>query len=336
MSNVDIDRYIEKAYEVYSDLTNEEIKYNPKMEKLIPEVLEAFDANIDDLSSAHGKINLKVSVMSPKTKTLKMNTGVNTGILVLDVDDENSKLNNRLLKMISKDDLIIHSSQYTLDDVFAGKCRYKVAFKYHGRDIPKKKLNNEIEVFYRPSLTVAIAGLRDDGYEYLVSGKINPIHFDINDCLQVPVPFKLFPDDKEIAYIAKKQQKAPKAPIKRSQTELIAMENLESEEVDVTEFLHHVDGHVNTIPEKVVKSGTLLKFPCMFPEHHTNKKGANAYAFKRDGHYICKCQGEVCQHEYQILNKKLINEGVKLKNLPVYDGFGNKDEKVSLFLRPTG
>lgn len=133
------------------------------------------------LIAANGKVRIDKSILNPKTKTLQLQTGPESGYLALDVDDPSHPNNKLLLKVLDRDNFFVYSSKYTLDDVFKGKCRYKVVFRYNGEQIPFKRNNKAIEVFYQPRKYVAIAGMRDDGYEYKFTGTVSYIHFDIND-----------------------------------------------------------------------------------------------------------------------------------------------------------
>ena len=274
------------------------------------------------LIAANGKVRLNNGLFNPKTKTIQLQTGPNSGYLALDVDDPSHPNNRKLLKQLSRDNLIVHSSQYTLNDVFAGKCNYKAVFRYDGKQIPFKRVNKAIEIFYQPRKYVAIAGMRDDGYEYVFSGTVSYIHFDINDVLETNVPFDLMGRTKsaqgEVLFDEEEEEK----------TILDATEG-----VDIAEFKRQTSKFVKKLPVISKKGETLLTFECMFPETHTSKN--YAYAFKRDGVYIAKCQGEACSHEYKKLNAQIKEEALNSIDFSNANGFDTEDG-VTVFLAPTG
>ena len=185
LNDIDYNRYITRAYQKLGELLGETIENNKHIEYL----LKILPIDQGYLSAGIGKKRLNKPLLSPDTTTINLNTGLDSEYLVLDIDNPYSIQNNKLLKLLNKDSYIVYSSQYTIDDVFSGKCRYKVIFKYKGTEIPRKKKNVNIECFYKHP--VAIAGNRDDGYEYINNrGKIEYIHFNVNDVLEEFVPFE--------------------------------------------------------------------------------------------------------------------------------------------------
>lgn len=275
------------------------------------------------LHSAVGKVRTKKNLLHPSTKTVQLQTGIESGYLALDIDDPKHENNKKLLDLISKEDFIVYSSQYTLEDVFNGKCRYKVIYYYpNGKHIPNKKTNKAIEIFYQKARWVAIAGKRDDGYEYNFNGKVSSIHFDVNDILETPVPFDLLGGG------------TPTTPSVKGTTTPTVEIDVESEDVDIDEYKSLVGMFVDELPVIKQKNNTLLVFECLFP--HTHKKKNYAYAFKKNGIYITHCQGEVCSLEYQELNKKVQEYLLNKVSFENVDGFGVTKDDVSVFLAPTG
>jgi len=272
------------------------------------------------LIAANGKIRLNNSLLNPKTKTLQLQTGPDSGYLALDIDDPSHPNNKLLLKVISRDNFIVRSSKYSLDDVFRGKCRYKVVYRYNGKNIPFKRDNKAIEVFYQPRRYVAIAGKRDDGFEYEFSGTVSDIHFDINDFLQANVPFDM---------MGSTSNKVRKPAEKEEEAEII--DGIEA--VDISEFKRVAGSFVKDLPVIKQKNSNLLTFECLFPHTHTSKN--YGYAFKKDGIYVAKCQGEACSHEYKELNKNIKNATLNTINFENTGGFGVGDG-VTVFTAPTG
>jgi hypothetical protein len=273
------------------------------------------------LFPANGKLRLKTGLLNPKVTTLQLQTGMESGYLCLDVDAPNHPNNRDLVKLISREDFIIYSSAYSLDDVFAGKVRFKVVYKYNGKHIPCKKTNKAIECFYQKSKRVAIAGSRGDGYDYIYSGNVNYIHFDINDILETKVPFNLFDrvqfeQDSSVSTVEDK------------------VEVESGDAVNVEEFKNVLGRFVEDLPIISIK-GNILTFECLFNDTiHTTKN--YAYAFKRNGAYVLRCQGEVCSDEYYQLNKKLKAYTVTMIKFEGFTGFGVDDLGITNFLAPTG
>lgn len=186
--DIDYDRYINRAYEKLNAILMEPIENNIYIDNILKiGTLSTIPRKY--LSAGIGKKRLNKPILSPDVTTINLNTGINTEFLVLDIDYPESENARRLLNYITKDNFIVYSSKYTIDDVFNSKCRYKIIYKYKGNvDIPKKRNNINIEVFYKHP--VAIAGKRDDGYEYINNnGEIKEIDFNINDILEIEVPF---------------------------------------------------------------------------------------------------------------------------------------------------
>ena len=273
------------------------------------------------LIAANGKVRIDKGILNPKTKTLQLQTGPESGYLALDVDDPSHHNNKLLLKVLDRDNFFVYSSEYTLDDVFKGKCRYKVVYRYNGTQIPFKRVNKAIEVFYQPRKYVAIAGMRDDGYEYKFSGTVSYIHFDINDFLETNVPFDLMG-------ATQAQRKAIPNEDNEESTILDLNEN-----VDIAEFKRSVTAFVKDLPVIKKKGDSLLTFECLFPHTHTSKN--YGYAFKKDGIYIAKCQGEACSHEYKELNKNIKNSTLNTLSFDNSAGFDVEDG-INVFLAPTG
>lgn len=274
------------------------------------------------LIAANGKVRLKNSILNPKTKTLQLQTGPDSGFLALDIDDPSHPNNMKLLKQLSRDDFIVRSSAFTLDDVFQGRCNYKVVFRYNGDPIPFKRDNKAIEVFYQPRKYVAVAGKRDDGYEYEFTGTVSEAYFDINDFIEVSVPFDL---------MGPNPNKKKKKVVDDDEEETTVLDSNES--VDIDSFKKSVAPFVKDLPVVKKKGESLLTFECLFPHTHTSKN--YGYAFKKDGVYIAKCQGEACSHEYKKLNSQIKEATLNELDFENSTGFG-VDDGVTVFMAPTG
>ena len=286
----------------------------------------------DILSPARGKINLKCDLYSHKTKTLKLKCGPGTGYLALDVDEPGSPNAWKLLKFLNRNDFIVYSDKYTLDDVFSGICRYKVIFKYKGNHIPNKRKNRDIEVFYSNSnKPVCIWGRKNDYENYIYSGNVRDIHFDINDIMNEKVPFDLF--NEKIVKNKKKTKK--KESDEDNENNLILENNITNiSEADINE-LRVIFKHLAIEDIKMEYNKNFITFNCLFPELHSKKN--YAYAFKIDNNYVVRCQGKVCYEQYAELNKnitKYILSKVKFDNFETFKDI--KENKVNLFVAPTG
>lgn len=289
------------------------------------------------IMSANGKITLMNTPLdSMETKTLKLITGVASGMLVIDVDNPSDDSVARLLKLISKKDCFVVSSQYTLDDVFNQRCRFKIIYNYNSdKELPNPRLKKDefgnsiplpIEIFYNKSKNASIIGDRHDGYKYVMYNSITDIHFDLQDIVDYKIKFKL----------VRKNQGNEKIERVSKEDELFkSLTPEESEEVNSQEFTQLITRIMGTCPTVIKKNDTLLTFPCLFPELHSKKN--NAYAFKVGGHYVVKCQGVVCDGEYINLNHLIKQEFVDSVDFN-FDGFGldlEKGSKVKVFIAPT-
>lgn len=292
------------------------------------------------LRPGYGKIKLKdTELTSYKTATLNLITGNESGFLVLDIDNPTCENAKKLLnERITESDCLVYSSKYTRNDVMNGKCNYKVIYKYKGEKIPKKKYNKDIEVFYNSKYDVAIRGKRDDNYEYVITGKPQEVSYDINDYLQAHVPFD---------YLGTKKRKTVKKEVKLKEEtkETEKVEVIEDSPVDFVEAnepvsideFRKVVGLFVELPGVITqKNDTLLTFSCLFPERHTSKNFA--YAFKRNGVYVCRCQGMVCEPDYRELNAKVYNYTKSSMKLSGQEGFPEDLDKngVNVYVAPTG
>ena len=285
--------------------------------------------------SANGKITLvDTPIDSMETKTLKIVTGSKTKLLVIDVDDPTSKENENLLKKISPNDCFVVSSQYTLEDVFAGECRYKVVYRYNSEkelSNPRTKKDDNgntipqpVEIFYNSSKSCSVIGARHDGYEYKMYNKITDIHFDLNDVVSYKLNFKL----------TGKSQGNDKISRKEPEDKLVIPSDCQEVNAEeLAQILMRILGKSTSITKK---NSTLLTFPCLFPEMHSKQN--NAYAYKQNGYYVCKCQGVVCESEYIELNNAIRNE-YTTSVVWDFEGFNvdkSNGNKVKLFIAPTG
>lgn len=185
--DIDYDRYINRAYEKLNAILETPIENNAYIESILSNG-ELAKIPIEYLGAGIGKKKSNKPLLSPDTTTITLTTGSETGYLVVDIDYPKSPNAQKILPYLRPNDFIIYSSEYELQDVFNGNCRYKVIYKYDGKDIPRKKANVNVEVFYKHK--VAIAGKRDDGYEYINSGTIQEINYDLNDIVETKIPFK--------------------------------------------------------------------------------------------------------------------------------------------------
>ena len=291
----------------------------------------------------YGKqVNFKTSILNPNVTSLHLETGEQSQVLVVDVDVPDSEHADAVRKRIRRDDFIVYSSKYTLNDVFEGKCKFKVFYHYVGVKLPRKKKNVNVEIFYGSKNVAGFAGQRGDGYEYKISSlsnnEIKPLHFDINDVVENKVDgFDLFHGKEKLK---KKQEKIQDNIQVKS---VIVDEELEQDmlghdRVSIREFqklLMELPHIVKDIPE-MVKKGDIITFPCLFPEAHSDQKNANAYAFKKDGFYVARCHGQVCGEHYWRLNRELKELVLNQMHFENDTGFGNFDEKCVLFKAPTG
>jgi len=291
----------------------------------------------------YGKeVNFKTSIMNPNVTSLHLNTGEESRVLVVDVDVPDSEHAEAVRKRIRRDDFIVYSSKYTLNDVFEGKCKFKVFYEYVGVKLPRKKKNVNVEIFYGSKNVAGFAGKRGDGYEYVIStlakGEIKPLHFDINDVVENKVDgFDLFHGKEKLK---KKQDKIQDNIQVKT---VIVDEELEKDmlghdRVSIREFqklLMELPHIVKDIPE-MIKKGDIITFPCLFPEAHTDHKNANGYAFKKDGFYVARCHGQVCGENYWRLNRELKELVLNQMHFENDTGFGDFDDKCVLFKAPTG
>lgn len=293
--------------------------------------------------AGYGKqANPKISILNPNVTTLHLNTGEESRVLVVDVDEPDTPYAYAVRDKMRRNDFIVYSSQYTLNDVFNGKCKFKVFYEYHGVRLPRKKKNKAVEILYGKNNLAGFAGKRGDGYEYVISSlsenEIKPLHFDINDVVEHKVEkFDLFAGKEKLE---KKKEKEEEKKEEAKKTDHVADDHdvLGHEKVDIKEFqnlLQEVGTNIDELPE-MVKKGDILTFPCLFRSVHNDKKNANAYAFKKDGFYIAKCHGQICNQEYWELNKELKEAVLNRMHFENSKGFGEFDEKTILFKAPTG
>ena len=221
---------------------------------------------------------------------------------------------------------------------------------------PIYKVQNKIELFYGNNTTVAMRGKRHDGFDYVTHGKLQTIPFVMQDVLPFKVTYKKPPKVKEI------KNEAVFEPIQSDMTvngtnttkitntalqplnEHIEFNDEGNEFVSISEFeelFHELNLKYSNynleLKELKTQNDTLLSFKCVFPDAHSNMSGsnANAYAFKKDGVYVCKCHGMVCSSDYNTLNYRIKT----LKDYPDLVGYSdliNKDYKVNLFKAYTG
>lgn len=282
--------------------------------------------------------NHKVKIRNPNVTSLHLNTGPDSNVLVVDVDKPQSEEAEEVRKRIRRDDFIVYSSQYTLDDVFNGKCKFKVFYEYHGKRLPRKKKNHNVEIFYANKNVAGFAGKRGDGYEYKISKlskyEIKPLHFDVNEVVEVKIKefdlFNQFLDDDKT--VEKKEEKDLSETYEVSDEDFLGYDK-----VSIKEFQKQLSQtkiqHENPT---MVKKGNIITFDCLFPEEHTDKKNANAYAFKKDGVYVAQCHGTVCKESYWQLNRELREIAMSQMDFKNSHGFGEFDQKHVLFKAPTG
>lgn len=290
----------------------------------------------------YGKqVNFKVSILNPNITSLHLETGEDSNVLVVDIDEPSSSFAKAVRSRIRRDDFIVYGSQYKLNDVFDGKCKFKVFYEYQGVKLPRKKNNIAVEVFYGSKNVAGFAGQRGDGFEYKISslskGIIKPLHFDVNDVVENKIQgFDLFHGTNKLK---QKQQKKEEHRIVIEETEESNdTDVLGHDRVNIREFqklLMEVPSKITHIPE-MVKKGDIITFPCLFHEAHSDKKNANAYAFKKDGFYVAKCHGQVCSENYWRFNRDLRELVLNQMYFENSAGFGDFDSPHVLFKAPTG
>lgn len=296
--------------------------------------------DLEYISASNGKIDLvDTDLDSLSAQTVKLQTGISSHILCIDVDDPTCEANKRLLDLISINDCFVISSQYTFDDVINQRCRYKILYRYNSEKeitVPRTKKDSEgntipqpIEIFYNSKRKVAILGKRNDGYDYVMYNQLTDIHFDLQDIVDYKINFKLVGKDQgNTPIIEKREQK---------EEEKLALEIPEdAETVDIEEFSRIILTILGKCPKITKKNDKLLTFPCLFPDLHSHKN--NAYAFKKGGYYICKCQGLVCAGEYDELNRTIKAGYVQTQNYDKFKGFGLDDKPNGIYnyIAPTG
>ena len=294
-----------------------------------------------------GKVaNRKISIKNPNVTTLHLNTGEASKVIVVDVDEPDSHEAKEVRKRIRRDDFIVYSSQYNLNDVFNGRCKFKVFYEWDGSRLPRKKKNHNVEIFYADKNLGAFAGKRGDGYEYRISnlskGEIKPLHFDVNDVVEVKIAEFDFFNPKKAKKKKAKKQKVEKITVDDSDVEggeASEHDAVGYDRVNILEFQkqlmelpHIIKGD---LPE-MRKRGDIITFDCLFHDAHTDHKNANAYAFKKDGVYVAKCHGQVCAEHYWKLNKELKELALNKIFFKNSEGFPEFEEKHVLFKAPTG
>ena len=126
------------------------------------------------ITPASGKIDLVDTDLDSLTvETLKIQTGIESHIICIDVDDPTCEGTARLLNKVSINDCCVVSSQYTMDDVINQRCRFKILYRYNSEKeitVPRTKKDENgntipqpIEIFYNSKKKVAVLGKRDDG-----------------------------------------------------------------------------------------------------------------------------------------------------------------------------
>ena len=301
--------------------------------------------------AGYGKqANHKIGLLNPNVTTIHLNTGEASRVLVVDVDDPYSEQARAVRERIRRNDFIVYSSKHTLNDVFNGKCKFKVFYEYHGVRLPKKKNNTAVEVFYGDKNLAAFAGKRGDGYDYVISSlsekTIKPLHFDINDVVENKISgFDLFHGKEKLEKKLAKQTEDEMSQNGEHLDEKMSQNVKESEDdllgydkVNIREFqkLLMEIPHVSSDLPEMIKRGDIITFSCLFPDAHTDKKNANAYAFKKDGFYVARCHGHVCSEHYWKLNRELRELVLNRMHFENSTGFGEFDQSHVLFKAPTG
>jgi len=289
--------------------------------------------------------NPKIKLKNPNVNSLHLETGEKTNVLVIDVDGPDSDEAQAVRDRMRRDDFIVYSNQYTLNDVFEGRCKFKVFYKYVGIKLPRKRDNKNVEVFYGKNNFAAFAGKRGDGYEYKIStlanGEIKQLHFDVNEVVEVKIKeFDLLRGEQKRE---KKRQKEKEKEKEKEEDEKKPVSTDDEDfvgydKVNIREFqkqLMQLPDLVENIPP-MVKKGEIITFKCLFPDEHTDTKTANAYAFKKDGVYVARCHGTVCANKYWELNKQLKEIALNQIKFDNAKGFGDFNQKHVLFKAPTG
>ncbi len=283
------------------------------------------------------------NIYNPRVTTLHLMSGEKSKVLIVDVDAPQSSHAYAVRKHLRRDDFIVYSSEFTINDVFEGRCRFKVFYLWDGSRLPRKKNNHNVEIFYADKSVGAFAGNRGDGHEYKIStlskGVLKPLHFDVNDVVEVKIKEFDFFNPKKAAKKKRKKQVAKSTTDTTDTAEEAEGDILGYDKVNIIEFqklLMEVPGIVKEIPKQIIKKGDILTFDCLFPETHSDLKGANAYAFKKDGVYVVRCHGNVCADRYWKLNKELKEIAYNKVYFDNSEGFPEFKEKHVLFQAPTG
>ena len=283
-------------------------------------------------------VNKGLPVDHIKNNVLLLECSVDSGIIGFDCDVPDSVQAEQLRKyVIWEQDLISHSSEYTLQDVIDGKAKFKVFFEFNSTGAKKNKNNKNVEVVYDTggrsqveSKTLALFGKRfKDEFDYVVVNSdksMRYLPFEPQEVLSHKSKLKLFTTEAEHEEIEKKG----------SAYGLVDIED--GEEVNLEEFEKLLVATGVEFGNIEISNDKLLTFKCLFPNAHSNMSGANAYAFKKDGVYVCKCHGSVCSHDYSWLNQKLKEVTILTQELDFdYEGFNFPDDgKHIIFEAKTG
>ena len=315
-SDLDYKRYIKQTYLKLKQTLNKDI--SPlKLEKT-PLIKAGINENW--LVGGIGKYQLGADWINNDIETWNVKCGVESGYLALDVDDPNSVGATALLKLITKDHFIVFDSKYTIDDVFARKCRFKVIFKFDGEHIPKSRANKAIEVFYtKRGQNVAIFGKKEGTTSYKISGEVKELTFDINMVLERKVAFSLINKDDSSNKIIEQEET------------LDLYEPTGNREVNIVEFKRLLMLIDKRIADNIIiqKKGKMLIFDCP-NENHSGKNFARAY--NNDGIYYVSCFGNVCIDDWKDINKELRIKGSVDSYLKKTKGFPiEKREKLNIF-----
>jgi hypothetical protein len=153
--------------------------------------------------------------------------------------------------------------------------------------LPYDRKNIDIELFYHKGKKVAIAGKRDDGYDYVTTGtidKIKKLHLDVNDFLQKKVKYKANIneiDEKEIV-------------IEDDEQNLVVDSN--SEVINIKEVSNLIYSYFSKNIPIVIRT-KVAEMQCPFKDMHSKGKKQQAGILKKNGVYYGHCFGQVCKEE---------------------------------------
>lgn len=248
-------------------------------------------------------------------------------------------------KEIKPNELIYNEYNFYTDDDLA---KDKNGVNKNGKFI------NKIELFYGNNTTPAFFGKRDSNSNYILHGTLQHLDFELQDVLPYKVKYNKSEEEKPERKIKNKVPTGSLEASKENPSVVGSEEENVAKNVHIDTFQDNNNQYVGTeefkeiiakvneiynmdlkIKNLATENDRLLSFKCLFPDAHNDMRFANAYAFKRDGLYILKCQGQVCSGEYTKLNR-LIKSLQSYPDLKGYRDLIDGDKQVTMFKSYTG